>query len=84
LEIILIADDQLTAIMRAAIQLPVAKRNRLLQRIADRLELPAAHYSQSDLDNAVRIAVRELIQEFSRPPGTILWLDREVRRVRKR
>jgi len=46
--------------------------------------MPPGHYSQSDLDNAVRSAVRELIQEFSCPPGTILWLDREVRRVRKR
>jgi hypothetical protein len=80
----LIADDQLTAVMRVAVQLPVEKRDRLLQRIADRLELPASHYSQSDLDNAVRIAVRQLIQEFSRPPGTILWLDRDVRRLRKR
>jgi hypothetical protein len=80
----LIADDQLTAVMRAALQLPVEERNRLLQRIADWLELPPSHYSQSDLDNAVRIAMRQLIQEFSRPPGTILWLDREVRRVRKR
>jgi hypothetical protein len=84
LEIILFVDDQLTAVMRAALQLPVEKRNRLLQRIADRLELPASHYSPSDLDDAVRRAVRQLIQEFSRPPGTILWLDREVRRVRKR
>jgi hypothetical protein len=40
LEIILFVDDQLTAVMRAALQLPVEKRNRLLQRIADRLELP--------------------------------------------
>ena len=77
-------DDELTAVMRAALRLPVEKRNRLLQLIADRLELPDGHYSQSDLDNAVRIAVRQLIQEFSRPPGTIIWLDREVRRVRKR
>ena len=77
-------DDELTAVMRAALRLPVEKRNRLLQRIADRLELPDGQYSQSDLDDAVRIAVRQLIQEFSRPPGTILWLDRDVRRVRKR
>jgi hypothetical protein len=79
-----IADDQLTAVMRAVLQLPVEKRNRLLQRIADRLELPDGQYSQSELDSAVRIAVRQLIQEFSRSPGTILWLDRDVRRVRKR
>jgi hypothetical protein len=76
-------DDELTAVMRAALQLPVEERNRLLQLIADRLNLPPSHPSQSDLDKAVRSAVRQLIQEFSRPPGTILWLDREVRRVRK-
>jgi hypothetical protein len=75
--------DQLTAVMRAALELPVEKRNLLLQRIADLLELPDGHYSQSDLDIAVRSAVRQLIQEFNRPPGTIHWLDREVRRVRK-
>jgi hypothetical protein len=79
-----LTDDQLTAVMRAALRLPVEESNRLLQRIAGRLERPPSHYSQSDLDNAVRIAVRQLIQEFSRPPGTIIWLDREVRRVRKR
>ena len=59
LEITVIADDHLTAVMRAALQLPVEKRNRLLQLIAHRLKLPASHYSQSDLDNAVRIAVRQ-------------------------
>ncbi len=80
----MIADDQLTAVLRAALRLPVEKRNRLLRRIAERLELPDGRYSQSDLDNAVRIAVRQLILEFRRPPGTILWLDRDVRRVRKR
>jgi hypothetical protein len=36
----MIADHHLTAVMRAALQLPVEKRNRLLQRVADRLELP--------------------------------------------
>ena len=77
-------DDELIAVMRAALRLPVEKRNRLLQFIADRLELPDGQYSQSDLDDAVCIAVRQLIQEFNRPPGTILWLDRDVHRVRKR
>jgi hypothetical protein len=80
----LFTDDELTAVMRAALRLPVEKRNRLLQVIAERLELPDGHYSQSGLDNAVRSAVRQLIQEFSRPPGTILRLDRDVHRVRKR
>jgi hypothetical protein len=78
LEIILITDYQLTVVMRAALQLPVEKRRRLLRRIAQRLKLPPGQYSQSDLDNAVRTAARQLIEEFSRPPGTILWLDREV------
>jgi hypothetical protein len=32
----------------------------------------------------VRMAVQQLIKEFSRPPGTICWLDRGVRRVRQR
>ena len=59
----MLTDDQLTAVMRAVLQLPVEKRNLLLQRIAARLELPHSHYSGSDLDTAVRIAVRQLIQE---------------------
>lgn len=70
--------------MRATLQLPVDKRAVLLQRIAARLQLPESHYSATDLDNAVRMAVRQLIKEFSRPPGTICWLDRGVRRVRQR
>jgi hypothetical protein len=78
----LLTDDQLPAFLRAALQLPVEKRNRLLQLIADRLQLPDGRYSQSDLDNAVRMAGQQLVREFSRPPGTILWLDREVCRVR--
>ncbi len=80
---ILLTDDELTAVLQAALNLPVAERNVLLQHIVDRLNLPD-HYSQSDIDNAVRSAVRQLIDEFSRPPGTILWLDRDARRVRQR
>jgi hypothetical protein len=69
--------------MRAALRLPVEKRNLLLQRLPTEWSCRTAT-TQSGLDNAVRIPVRELVQEFSRRPGTILWLDREVRRVRQR
>ncbi len=83
-EIISLADDdQLTAVMRAALQLPLEKRAVLLQHIAVRLQLPDSHYSQTELDNAVRMAMRQIIQKFSRPPGTILWLDRGVQRARR-
>ena len=84
MEAILLTDDELTASLQAAMNLPVAERNVLLQHIVDRLNLPDGHYSQSDIGNAVRSAVRQLIVEFSRPPGTILWLDRDARRVRRR
>jgi hypothetical protein len=82
--LISLSDDQLTAVMRASLQLPVDERTVLLQRIAARLQLPDSHYSATDLDNAVRTAVQQLIKESSRPPGTIYWLGRGVRRVRQR
>jgi hypothetical protein len=80
----LLTDDHLIAVVRAVLQLPVGQRNLLLRRITDRLKLPDGHYSRRHLDDAVRIAVRQLIEEFSRLLGTILWLDRHVRRVHRR
>jgi predicted GTPase len=77
MEIEILSGDQLNTIMRAVLKLPVEKRSMLLQRIADQLRLPNTFtYSESELDNAVRVAVRELIQKFACPPGTIRWLDR--------
>ncbi len=46
---------------RAVLRLPMAERDVLLRYIASRLLLYAASSSPGDIDNAMRILVRELI-----------------------
>jgi hypothetical protein len=59
-----VSDEQLAAVMRAILRLPVEKRSALLRRIAARLQLRGKTTSAvTGLDNAVRVVLRELIQE---------------------
>jgi len=59
-----LSDEQLASVMRATLRLPVEKRSALLRRIAARLHLSGKPISTiAGLDNAVRVALRDLIQE---------------------
>jgi hypothetical protein len=56
------ARDQLDVVMTAAAGLPVEKRGLFLERVAARLTL-RGRFDDSDLDDAVRVALSGLIQE---------------------
>jgi hypothetical protein len=57
-----LSDDQLAVVMTAASGLPVEKRSAFLERVAARLQLLGS-FTDLDLDDAVRLALRGLIQE---------------------
>jgi hypothetical protein len=57
-----LSDDQLTIVMTAARGLPVDKRSVFLERVAARLQL-RGRFTDRDFDDAVRLALRHLIQE---------------------
>ena len=57
-----LSDDQLAVVMTAARSLPVEKRSVFLERVASRLRL-RGNFTNLDLDDAVRQALRGLIQE---------------------
>jgi hypothetical protein len=56
-----LTDDQLAMVMVAAGGLPVEKRGPFLERVAARLA-PRGRFTDADLNEAVRVALRELIQ----------------------
>jgi hypothetical protein len=60
--VLALSDDQLTVVMTAARGLPVEKRSVFLERVAARLELVGS-FTNRDFDDAVRLALRGLIQE---------------------
>ena len=57
-----LSDDQLQIIMTAAGSLPVEKRSTFLERVACRIQLRGAPFSDKDLDDAVRRALTGLKQ----------------------
>ena len=57
-----LSDNQLTAVMTAAGSLPVEKRLAFLERVAGRMQLRGAHFTDKDLDDAVRRALTGLKQ----------------------
>jgi hypothetical protein len=57
-----LSDGQLTIVMTAARGLPVEKRSVFLERVAARLQLLGS-FTDRDFDDAVRLALRGLIQE---------------------
>jgi hypothetical protein len=57
-----LSDAQLTVVMTAAGGLPVEKRTLFLERVAARLRL-RDRFTDADFDDAVRTALRGLIQE---------------------
>jgi Xaa-Pro aminopeptidase len=67
-----------TPVLRAILQLPVEKRMAFLQIIAARLRLPSRRFS--DLDNAARAVLWDMVQEFGLLPKTlrtIHWINVE-------
>jgi hypothetical protein len=54
-------DDQLVAVMRAVLRLPIEQRRALLRRIAMRLPVRISRFSDIDFDRAVRVALREVM-----------------------
>ena len=57
-----LSDPQLAAVMVAASALPPEKRSLFLQRVAARLAL-CGNFNDADLDTAVHLALKGLIQE---------------------
>ena len=70
------SDRQLIAVLRAVLQLPVEERTAMLRRIVARLEPRANHSSNVELDNAVSVALRDLIEESGhlKHSAVIRWL----------
>ena len=59
-----LSDNQLAALITAAGKLPVEKRHLFLQRVVARLSL-IVRFTAPEVDDAVRLALRGLIQEKS-------------------
>jgi hypothetical protein len=59
-----LSDSQLAAVMTAAGKLPAEKRGAFLERIVARLSLTPC-FTAVEFDDAVRLALRGLIQERS-------------------
>jgi hypothetical protein len=59
-----LSDSQLTAVMTTAGKLPVEKRGLFLERVVARLSLSPG-FTAAEFDEAVRLALRGLIQEKS-------------------
>jgi hypothetical protein len=59
-----LSDEQLASVMRATLLLPVEKRSAFFRRIVARLHLSGKPTSTiAGFDNAVRVALRDLILE---------------------
>jgi hypothetical protein len=58
-----LSDSQLRAVRNAADGLPAEKRGIFLERIVARLQFRGGRFIDRDLDDAVRLALRGLIQE---------------------
>ena len=60
---IALSDSQLRAIWAAAGGLPIEKRGIFLMRFVAQLQLRGSHFITADLDDAVRLALKGLIQK---------------------
>jgi hypothetical protein len=58
-----LSDSQLRAIWAAAGGLPIEKRGIFLVRFVVQLRLRGSHFTTADLDDAVRLALKGLIQK---------------------
>jgi hypothetical protein len=53
--------DQLVAVMRAVLKLPIEQRTVLLHHIATRLPMYISRFTDTNLDRAVRVVLREIM-----------------------
>ena len=60
---IALSDSQLRALWAAADGLPVEKRGIFLGRLIAQLQLRGSRFTTADLDDAVRVALKGLIQK---------------------
>ena len=58
-----LSDSQLRAVWAAAAGLPIEKRGKFLVRFVAQLQLRGSHFTTADLDDAVRLALKGLIQK---------------------
>ena len=58
-----LSDSQLWAVWAAADGLPVEKRGIFLGRLVAQLQLRGSRFTNADLDDAVRLALKSLIQK---------------------
>jgi hypothetical protein len=58
-----LSDSQLRAIWAATAGLPTEKRGIFLLRFVAQLRLRGSHFTIADLDDAVRLALKGLIQK---------------------
>jgi hypothetical protein len=59
-----LSDPQLRAIWAAADGLPIEKRGIFLSRVVAQLKLRGSHFTTAHLDEAVRLALKGLIQKI--------------------
>ena len=57
----MLSDHQRAAVMLAAKDLPDEKRRTFLERVSARLDLRGPHFTDADLDRAMRSALQGLI-----------------------
>jgi hypothetical protein len=60
---IALSDSQLRAIWAAAGGLPIERRGIFLLRFVAQLRLRGTHFTTADLDDAVRLALKGLLQK---------------------
>jgi hypothetical protein len=58
-----LSDSQLRALWEAAAGLPIEKRGIFLLRLVAQLQLRGSSFSTVDVDDAVRLALKGLIQK---------------------
>jgi hypothetical protein len=58
-----LSDSQLRAMWATAAGLPIEKRGIFLVRFVAQLQLRGSHFTTADLDDAVRLALKGLIQK---------------------
>jgi hypothetical protein len=61
-DMLALSDSQLRALWEAAAGLPIEKRGIFLMRLVAQLQL-RSHFTTADLDDAVRLALKGLIQK---------------------
>ena len=58
-----LSDSQLRSVWAAAAGLPIEKRGVFLGRLVAQLQLRGSCFSNADVDDAVRLALKDLIQK---------------------